>query len=59
MKKFIWLVGDKIIPGVGRAEVGKKGKAEKSIVDSLISQGMATDYRISKKEKEIIDGGIK
>ena len=57
MKNFIWLIGDVIVPNVGKAEIGKKGKAEKSIVDSLIAQGMATDNRISKREQKIIDGG--
>lgn len=57
MKTIIWLVGDRIIPGVGRAVVGREIKCEKSIANSLIEQGIATDKRISKKEKEIIDGG--
>lgn len=56
MKKIIWLRDGLEIPGVGVTRTGKSANVEKVKADDLIRQGIATDGRLSKKEKEILKG---
>lgn len=56
MKKIIWLRGGLEIPGIGITESGKSVSIPRNQADEFINKGIATDGRLSKKEKEIIGG---
>lgn len=56
MKKIIWLRDGLEIPGVGMTKTGIEVSIPKKIADEMIDRKIATDKRLSKKEKEIIGG---
>lgn len=58
-KSITWLVNDLEIPAIGVTQIGKSVMINSIIADSYIQQGIATDGRVSKKEKEIIEKGGK
>ena len=56
MKKITWLVGGLNVPKVGMTKIGRTISCDSSTANDLIKQGLATDGRLSKKEKEILGG---
>ena len=56
MKKIIWLRDGLEIPGIGMTVTGKSVEIPKDKAEEFIRRGIATDGRLSKKEKEILGG---
>jgi hypothetical protein len=56
MKKITWLVDGREVPGYGVSKIGKSIEVPKHVGNDLIRQGLATDGRLSKKEKETLGG---
>ena len=56
MKKITWLRDGLEIPGIGVTKIGKSLDVPKEQAAEFIKNGIATDGRLSKKEKEILKG---